>query len=157
MKAWWQQLNRREQQLFLAMAGVVIIFILYSLVWQPLNEGISESRKKLARQQELLSLVIAETQRYQLAKGNNRGNRNRSSLSTIVNRTAGNRGISISRIQPQGNNLQVWIDNIAFDKLLQWLSQLSQSEGIVVAAIDISRGDMSGEVRVKRLQLGRNE
>jgi general secretion pathway protein M len=157
MKAWWQQLNRREQQLFLSMSVVIIIFLFYSLIWQPLNDNIIDGRKKLARQQALLSWVNTETQRYQLAKGTNALNGSKASISTVVNRTASAKGINITRIQPQGDNLQVWIDNIAFEQLLQWLSQLSQNEGIVVGAIDLSRADLDGEVRVKRLQLGRNK
>jgi len=156
MKAWWQQLNNREQRLVAAVSVVVFIFLFYSLVWQPLNESIAKSTKKLARQQTLLSWVSSETQRYKLAKGNSSNKQSKGSLSSVVNRTAGTNGISITRMQPQGDNLQVWIDNIAFDQLLQWLAQLSSDEGITVGAIDLSRGEQTGQVRVKRLQLGKN-
>jgi len=155
MKAWWQQLNNREQRLVAAMSVVVFVFLFYSLIWQPLNESIVSSTKKLARHQTLLSWVNSETQRYKLAKGTSSNNRSNGSLSSVVNRTAGANGISITRMQPQGDNLQVWIDNIAFDQLLQWLEQLSANEGITVGVIDLTRGEQAGQVRVKRLQLGK--
>ena len=156
MKAWWQQLNTREQQLVSALSAVMFIFLFYSLVWQPLNENIEKSTKKLARQEALLTWVISETKRYSLAKGSESNDSRKSSLSSIVNRTAGANGIAITRMQPQGDNLQVWIDTIAFDTLLAWLAKLSTQEGIAVNAIDLSREDESGLVRVKKLQLGKN-
>jgi general secretion pathway protein M len=59
-------------------------------------------------------------------------------------------------MQPQGNELQVWIDEVAFKDLLKWLEQLSLSEGLQVQGIDLTRGEKSGVVRVRRLQLGKN-
>jgi len=156
MKAWWQQLNIREQRLVSALSAVMFIFLFYSFVWQPLNESIEKSTKKLARQEALLTWVISETKRYSLAKGSSRNSSRKGSLSSIVNRTAGAKGIAITRMQPQGENLQVWIDTIAFDTLLAWLAGLSTEEGISVNAIDLSKEEESGQVRVKKLQLGKS-
>ena len=51
--------------------------------------------------------------------------------------------------------MQVWIDNIAFNQLLTWLEKLANNEGIHVDTIDLTKGDQPGQVRVKRLQLGK--
>jgi general secretion pathway protein M len=156
MKAWWLQLNTREQQLISALGSVLIVFLLFSFIWQPLNENIDKAQKKLVRQQSLLTWVKTETQRYKATKGNGSNSRSSGSLSSIVNRTAGANAIAITRMQPQGNDLQVWIDNIAFSQLLQWLERLSTQEGISVKAIDLTRGEQIGQVSVRRLQLGKN-
>jgi general secretion pathway protein M len=155
MNTWWQQLNLREKKLVLAMASLVIVFIFYSLVWQPLNNNISKTEKKIARQQQLLSWVQENTQRFQQAKSSV-GKQATGSLSSIVNRTASSKNISITRMQPQGDNIQVWIDEISFNELLQWLEQLSTKEGLRVTNIDLSDADQSGIVRVRRLQLGKS-
>lgn len=155
MKNWWQQLDVREQKLLAAMATLIGIFLLYSLIWQPLNENLAKSSKKLARQQVLLTWVDSNTARYQqLNKGANK--KSSGSISSIVNRTARNYQITVTRMQPQGNELQVWIDEVAFKDLLEWLEQLSLSEGLQVQGIDLTRGEKSGVVRVRRLQLGKN-
>jgi len=156
MKAWWLQLNTREQQLVSALGFLVVVFLLFSFIWQPLNENIDKSQKKLIRQQSLLTWVQTETQRYKAAKGNGNKSRSNGSLSSIVNRTAGANAITITRMQPQGDDLQVWIDSIAFSQLLQWLERLSIQEGITVKAIDLTRGEQTGQVGVRRLQLGKN-
>lgn len=156
MKAWWIALNSREQRLIGTLGAVFCIFIFYTAVWQPLNESIDKGQKKLSRQQELLTYVNSETQRYNLAKKNGAGKTSSGSLSSIINRSARQFNITITRVQPQSMDIQVWIDNIAFTKLLSWLEQLSNSEDIHVKAIDITKSDQIGQVRVKRLHLGKN-
>jgi general secretion pathway protein M len=58
-------------------------------------------------------------------------------------------------MQPQGDNLQVWLDSASFTQLLFWLEHLANNENLQVQAIDLAQGDKQGEVRVRRLQLGR--
>ena len=59
-------------------------------------------------------------------------------------------------MQPQGDELQVWIDEISFNQLLTWLEQLASREGLRVKNIDLSLADEQGVVRVRRLQLGKS-
>ncbi len=155
MKTWWQQLNLREQRLVIVMSALISIFILYSVIWQPMSESIVKSKAKIDRQQALLTWVQESTQRYQQAKrsgGRNTGE----SLSSIVNRTSRIDKITITRMQPQGDDLQVWIDEISFNQLLSWLERLSVRDGLQVKSIDLSKADQQGVVRVRRLQLGKN-
>ncbi len=155
MKEWWQNLNQREQQLVLVMSVVIGVFLFYSMLWQPLNEGLAKGKKKVERQQELLTWVVENTQRYNLIKGGG-SSKSQGSLSSIVNRTSRSHHITVTRMQPQGENLQVWIDEVAFKDLLQWLEQLSLTEGLQVSGIDLSRSENTGTVRVRRLQLSKN-
>ncbi len=155
MKTWWQQLNIREQRLVVVMSALISIFILYSLIWQPMNESIETSKLKIERQQELLTWVQESAQRYQQAKRNG-GRSSGESLSSIVNRTSRLEKINITRMQPQGDDLQVWIDEISFNQLLSWLEKLASRDGLQVKNIDLSKADQQGVVRVRRLQLGKN-
>jgi general secretion pathway protein M len=155
MKAWWQQLNIREQRLVMVMSGVISIFILYGLIWQPLNENITKQKLKIERQQALLTWVEENTKRYQEAKRDG-GASSGASLSSIVNRTSRANNITITRMQPQGEELQVWIDEISFNQLLSWLEKLASRDGLQVKNIDLSLADQQGVVRVRRLQLGKS-
>ena len=154
MKIWWQQLNIREQRLIMVMSAVVGVFIVYGLMWQPLNKNITQSKLKVERQQDLLVWVKENTKRYQEAKRNGRSSSG-ASLSSIVNRTSRLNNITITRMQPQGDDLQVWIDEISFNQLLAWLEQLASRENLQVKNIDLSLADLQGVVRVRRLQLGK--
>ena len=155
MKAWWNQLNAREQRLVASLGGVLVIFLFYSLVWQPLNENIEKGQKKVQRHQELLTYVSEEAQKYRLLKGSGVKSSG-GSISSIVNRTANQNGINIDRMQPQGDDIQVWLDDVSFNTLLTWVELLSVNEGIQVKNVDLTKTDQAGQVRVRRMQLGRS-
>ena len=155
IKTWWQGLNIREQRLLLVMSSVIAVFLLYSLLWQPLNESLSKAEQKLASRQALLSWVTENTARYQNAKSTDGGKKSRGSLSSVINRTANQQQLTITRMQPQGNSVQVWLDSAPFTQLLFWLEHLANNEGLQVQAIDLTQADKQGEVRVRRLQLAR--
>ena len=153
MKIWWQQLNIREQRLVAVMGLVCTIFIFYSLIWQPLNKGIAEGASKLARQQQLLTWVQENTALYQQAKRAGGKSTRSGSISSIANRSANTYKLAITRMQPQGDDLQVWIDSTPFTQLLFWLEHLANNEGLQVKAIDLTHGNRIGEVKVRRLHL----
>ncbi len=155
MKAWWQQLNGREQQLVTAMAIAILIFVFYSAIWQPLNEGLTDAQSKLTKQQQLLSWVKENTALYQEAKVSVGKSSFSGSISSVANSSARKYKLTITRMQPQGNDLQVWIDSTPFTQLLFWLEHLANNEGLQVKAIDLSQGDAVGEVKVRRLHLTR--
>lgn len=155
IKAWWHGLVLREQRLVLAMSSAVAIFLLYSLVWQPLNDNLVTTEKSLASRQALLTWVDENTARYQSVQSTSSTKPSTGSLSSIVNRTATEQQLTITRMQPQGELLQVWLDSVPFTQLLFWLEQLADKEGLQVQAIDLTKGDVQGEVRVRRLQLAK--
>lgn len=154
MKQWWQSLNNREQKLVASLGIAVGVFIFYGLIWQPLTQGVTDNQKKVNRKQDLLNYVTAETARYQSLKGSS-VKVSSGSLSSIVNRSARENQITLARVQSQNSDLQVWVDNIAFNQLLTWLEQLANQQGIQVKSIDLTPGEQAGQVRVKRLQLGK--
>ena len=155
IKTWWQGLNIREQRLMQVMSSAIVVFLLYSLLWQPLNESLSKTEQKLANRQALLLWVTENTARYQNVKSKNGGKKSNGSLSSIINRTANQQQLTITRMQPQGDNVQVWLDSAPFTQLLFWLEHLANNEDLQVQAIDLTKADKQGEVRVRRLQLGR--
>jgi general secretion pathway protein M len=155
VKSWWQGLNIREQRLVLGMGAATSVFLFYSLIWQPLNESLVKTQQTLTSRQALLTWVTENTARYQNVKSTDGSKESNGSLSSIVNRTANQQQLTITRMQPQGDNLQVWLDSASFTQLLFWLEHLANNENLQVQAIDLAQGDKQGEVRVRRLQLGR--
>lgn len=155
IKAWWQGLNLREQRLVLIMGSVISVFLLYSFIWQPLNDSLAKKEQKLASRQALLTWVTDNTARYQKVRSTGGGKKSSGSLSSIINRTANQQQLTITRMQPQGDNVQVWLDSAPFTQLLFWLEHLANNEDLQVQAIDLAQSTTQGEVRVRRLQLSR--
>ncbi|MEY8198043.1 MAG: type II secretion system protein M [Colwellia sp.] len=155
MKVWWQQLHSREQRLVAVMALFFMVFIFYRAIWQPLNNSLVEANSKLARQQQLLTWVQENTALYQQAKRSGGKSKLKGSISSVANRSAKTYNLTITRMQPQGDDLQIWIDSTPFTQLLFWLEHLANKEGLQVKAIDLTRGDSAGEVKVRRLHLAK--
>ncbi|MFD2165435.1 type II secretion system protein GspM [Thalassotalea euphylliae] len=153
MKQWWQQLQQRERILVIAMAAVIGVFILYQGIWSPINNGLTKADQKLERTEQLLSYVQQTTSQLKNTQGVKRTSSG--SLSSVVNRVARQHNITIDRVQPNGDDLQVWIDEVAFNQLLRMLTQLSEQHGLSVSNIDISKGNNEGIVKVRRLQVSR--
>lgn len=153
IKTWWQGLNLRERRLVIGLSAAVLAILLYGLVWQPLNDNLDSTKKRLASREALLTWVTENTGRYQSAQSASGTKQVNGSLSSIVNRTANQQQLTITRMQPQGDSIQVWVDSASFTQLLFWLEQLVNNEGLRVQAIDLTKGENQGEVRVRRLQL----
>lgn len=155
MQQWWQDLNQREQRLVLAMSLVVGIFLFISLVWQPLNENLAKAQIKVQKQQQLEQWVNENLAYYKTLQRSGNSRKSNESLSSLVNRTAKSLSITIARMQPQGNDLQVWIDEVPFDRFVTWIDQLNRQEATKVLAVDLSVGNAPGTVKVRRLQVGK--
>lgn len=149
----WQQLNSRERQLITLMTVIMVVFMSYLLIWKPLNSQLINSTKQLQRRQALLSWVENKTQQFKQSSLHSK--QFSGSITGLVNRSAKQQSIIVTRMQPQGNDIQIWIEEVPFKVLLAWLDQLVTKQGIVIKALDISRADNLGMVQVRRLKLGK--
>lgn len=156
-QAWlrWQQYSAREQRLLMLAAVAVVIGGLYWGIWQPLQQAISRQETRLQQHQQLLrQLQVSEdairlwqqqqTTPHTAAEG---------SLTEQVSRSAASYSITVTRMQAQDRQLQLWLADLPFNQLLSWLLRLRLQYGIEVAALDLSLGGQGGVVRVDRLQL----
>jgi general secretion pathway protein M len=153
IKTWWNGLILREQQLVGACAVVLVIGIFYWGIWTPITDAERDAERALLAQQNTLSYVkqtankIAGLQQSGGSKGFS------GSLSAAVTQSAKNYGLEITRMQPQGNKIQVWMDEVPFDSLLGYLSDLVQKKGLSLENIDLAQSDTPGFVKVRRIQL----
>ena len=76
------------------------------------------------------------------------------SLPQAVNRSVAQHNIEVSRMQPQGDELQVWVDQAPFNDVLAWLKSM-ESMGVVILQADIAEADAAGYIKIRRLQLGK--
>lgn len=148
-------LTAREQLLLKISAALSVVALFYFAIWQPLNSAVNQQQTLKASQQELLTWVSeSATRANQLRRSSSNTRAFSGSLSQAVNRTTGQFDIAVSRMQPQGNELQVWVDQAPFDSVLGWLQSLEKM-GIVILQADIAETDTAGHIKIRRLQLGK--
>lgn len=155
LKQQYQQLNDREKVLVKLSSVVVIIGLFYWLVWAPLNTALAKNRSAVESQQKLYSWVQQNANKaIQLrSSGGSKGGFN-GSLPQAVNQTAAQANIAISRMQPKGEELQVWVDQVAFNDVLSWLQRI-EGMGIAIVEADLAEADAAGYVKVRRLRLSK--
>lgn len=157
LQGWWHGISTREQRLVAVGGSILLIGLCYWLIWQPVANRIAERERQVANQQQTLAWLKEKGQEVLALQGNSGRQIDTSgTLDGVVNRTAFNQKIKIARLQPQGLELQVWIDTVPFDDLLLWLATLSDQHGVQVQIIEVARENLApGLVKVRRLQLSR--
>ncbi|WP_334019548.1 type II secretion system protein M [Alteromonas sp. S015] len=151
----YKALTEREQKLVLVSAVLLIIALFYFAVWSPLNAALDKQRQLLDNQQSLLVWVKDSAARAQQLRRISGGKRVFSgSLPQVVNRTTAQHDIAISRMQPQGDELQVWVDQAPFNSVLDWLKTM-ENMGVIILQADIAEADAPGYIKIRRLQLGK--
>ena len=157
LQGWWHGISTREQRLVGVGGSILLLGLCYWVIWQPIANRIAERERQVINQQQTLAWLKEKGQEVLAMQGSSGRQIDTSgTLEGVVNRTAFNQKIKIARLQPQGQELQVWIDTIPFDTLLLWLAALSDQYGVQVQIIEVSRENLApGLVKVKRLQLSR--
>ncbi|WP_337072359.1 GspM family type II secretion system protein ExeM [Aeromonas veronii] len=157
LQSWWQGITAREQRLVVAGGVLLLVGLFYWSVWQPIANRIAERERQVQNQQQTLAWLKEKGEEVlAMQGGSGRQIDTSGTLEGVVNRTAFNHKIKIARLQPQAQELQVWIDTVQFDDLLLWLCTLVEQHGIQVQIIEIAREDLApGLVKVRRLQLSR--
>ena len=152
----FKALTEREQLLVIIASVVIIVGVFYFAVWSPLTTNIEKQRALISDQQTLLTWVKQNTNRaLQLRQSTQGGQTNfNGSLPQAVNQTTARFKIAISRMQPQGQELQVWVDQAPFNSVVDWLNALEKM-GIVILQVDLTESEAPGQIKIRRLQLGK--
>ncbi len=147
MTAWFARLSQREQLSLLVMGLALVAYLLYMLVWSPLdrrrdqlegqNRGVAES---LQRVDAMVSEII------KLRDDGPRPGQRRN-LTSLINQSTTQRQLQVSRLQPNSRGeIQVRLESAAFDAMLAWLYDLESREGLLVREVSITQSGASGRV-----------
>ncbi len=158
MKEQWQQLSLREKRLVIITAIVVAVTLLYFMIWEPLQDGIKTSRVRVSAQANTVQLIREQAaEARQLRATRSRAGTNTragGSLLVIIERTAQKKNLksSLQKVQPEGQDgVRVWVENAAFDQLIDWLALLENKNTIYVSEIIIERQKEPGRINSRIL------
>ena len=154
LKTWFKGLSEREQKMVLVAAVIGTVGLFYFAIYSPLTNAISDQRAAVESDKELLVWVEEQSSRAVILRQSKNQARFSGSLTQVVNQTTRSANIPVARMQPQGEELIVYIDQVEFNNYLQWLSSLEQ-RGVFILQSDVSEVDTEGFVQVRRLQLGK--
>lgn len=153
LQEWFRSLAPRER-LLVSVGGVVVtITVLYLGIWEPLSKAHSKREMDLAAAQALaqrLEVIAGSVQRAQGA-GGVVVDTSASLLSTVDQVSkSGTLGKPLTRIQPEGDHeVKIWIDEVSFEALVRWISELEGKYGISIQTADLDRGTLPGQVNAR--------
>jgi general secretion pathway protein M len=153
MRIWWQSIAIREQQLVGFCAVVLVIGIVYWGIWAPISNAQEAAERDNIAAQKTLNYVKQSANKITGLKQAGAQAKVPGSLSSIVNQTAGQYQLEITRMQPQGDKIQLWMDDVPFDALLGYLNDLVTQKGLTLDSVDLTESDVAGFVKVRRIQL----
>ena len=147
MKTWFLRLEQREQLSLLLLAFALGMYVLYMLLWSPLdsardqltlqNRGVSESLQRV-------DAMVSEITQLRDSGG---GNSKRRNLTSLINQSTGRLQLQVSRLQPNSRGeIQVRLEGAVFDDLLQWLHEMEYRESLLVREVSITQGGAVGRV-----------
>lgn len=155
MRAAWAERTTREQALLAGALALIAAIIAWYGVLAPSVAWRQAAERDYVRAVESFEVMVDGAARYRaLTSNETRQQRSSAPLRTVIGRTANERGVAISRVQPlDDGRLGVWLDAVEADALMGWLSMLAVEEGVRVDRVSLDReGD--GIVRAQLLLAG---
>ena len=138
-----------------ALLLLVSFFIVLLLAWGVLraNEQRSTSMTAMTESRGLLLSIYrygkraSQAERRASPKGTAGADQ---SLLALASESAKAKQLAFKRFQPEGDTqLKLWLEEVNFDVLLSWLSELEQVNAIAVESIAVEKTEKSGFVDVR--------
>ena len=155
MKAWFLALTQRERIMVQYALSVIVVFILYLMVLDPIMTSHAKNRKNVAAATATLNWMrSAAIEVKQLGGGRALVNRpqGKKFILSVVDRSVRKAGLAavMKRVQPEGDTgVRVWFENASFDVLIKWLSKIESEKGLLVNEINIEQAESTGLVNVR--------
>ncbi|MBU2704400.1 type II secretion system protein M [Zooshikella marina] len=144
------QLNampERDRRALVIMVIAVTLTVVYMLIWEPIMQWSEESRKEYQSNMDTLAFIQANEQAARQSTSQGVQQVSRDKLSAVVTGAARQQGIKLSRVQPSNEGVTVWMDQVAYQKLLAWVINLHNQYHFSIDKIRIDAQDEAGMVR----------
>jgi len=155
LQTWWQSISQREQRLVVVCTVLILVGGLYWGVVQPVSNRADNAQLRIQSEKQLLAWVKDKADEINQLKG--QGGKSVSSLpiNQAISSSVSRFKVELIRVQPRGEEFQVWVAPMPFNQFMSWVTFLQESYGIGVVFLDLDKGDQEGMVEIKRLQFGR--
>ncbi len=151
MRDWFESLEPRERLFVSIGAAIVAIALLWGLIWAPLDKGHQALQQRVSTWEQSLAEIrpLASMPQPQSGSRPAAAAGGAQSPVVIVDSTLRSHGLGQpKRSQPTPNGIRVEFENVAFDKLVVWLGDLSYQYGMEVQAGSLSAATSDNPGRI---------
>ncbi|WP_226783109.1 type II secretion system protein GspM [Oceaniglobus trochenteri] len=139
-------LTPRERVMVIGGGAVLIAALAYQFAWRPLRADLAETRAEIAAYMQVQAAARAADLP---AAATTTAPVPRDPPATRITRTAQAAGLRLSRIEPEGDLLNVTLGEVPFEALIGWLTTLEEAENLGVSGIEIDRRAAPGVVSAR--------
>jgi type II secretory pathway component PulM len=143
MKNWFLQKNDSEQKIIVGLAAFVILVLLYTFLYLPLQKSNKQLQSSIDDiENEITIMRNLEKQLAQLGKINTQAAiMDDTQLMALIEQAAGQQQISLSNIKTQSKNkISVTLTNVAFNTAMRWLDILQTQQHVKVSQLNVEAG-----------------
>lgn len=146
LEAWFRSLAAREQRM-VALGAVAAVLLLLLGAWLPVERRVARLEQQVQTRQADLAWLQSMGPQLTALRDRPPG-ASGESLVVLADRVAHETGIARSLNTQSGGDgtLSVRLEQVAFDSLLNWASELVQRHGVRVESASIDSGANSGMV-----------
>ncbi|MDQ1901653.1 type II secretion system protein M [Paracoccus sp. WLY502] len=130
---WLKESTARERWLLILGGVAVLIWLAFTYAWQPLQERREALGRQIALYERAIVALQAAPVRATAAPSDPR------SLNAIVADSAREFGLSIRRLEPEGNRIRVTLEDAAFQSVILWLKAMQEDSGLRASELDMTR------------------
>jgi general secretion pathway protein M len=157
MSSWWNSLSERERRLVAIGGSLCVVGLLYWGAWRPFSTGIETAEHQRDLQRDTLVWMQLRAADLPRQQGGGRQPDLHTTLEAVATLSSRQLGLSLTRLQPLDKQLQVELNPVEFERLVNWLVLMERDYGVAVQTIELAAEGGKGMVKVRRLQVGRNE
>lgn len=148
MKAYWQQLNEREQLAVVAASIFVIAYLFYALIYAPLTSAVTNEQAQWRTKQATLVWMRHVEQTYsQDKRPQTVAEGNLLSILTQVLKGASFHRFPYQLAQTAGGEIQLSFDAVPYNAFITWLQAQTVRYTLTIKNIDMTKTDVPGVVK----------
>ncbi len=142
---------RREQIMLLTASACVLLYTVWFALVVPLQEAVKAERARTLSVSR--SLARVESLAASVAQANQQQTRESqkplTSIAELVDRSLRDNGLVMRGFQPSSDGeARLRLDNVPYDRLLQWLHDLETVQGVQIRELATSASSTAGRVMV---------
>ena len=145
---WFHGRELNEQRIILGLAALVVVSLLWVAVWKPVSDWREISVLRQNNAQNLSDWLKANEANAKQAANRSQGNSR--SLTPLITKAAAAHEITVNRLQPESNGVvSVVLQQQSFNKIVSWITQLQENNGVTVERASIDQVDAPGYVNAQ--------
>ena len=152
LMAQYDQLSSRDQKALQVLALAFAVTFAYLGVWRPIVEFRADAQAEMETSRELLEWVRGKEQAVRAvatmdSEPGQAGSLGNDDLLKTVTDSADKSGMPLQRFEPSDDKaMRIWLEQVPFTDLTQWLAHLESQYGIVVDQASLDRAEQPGLV-----------